>query len=170
MSTPSTNSNIPNPGVPFLDQGGRITQVWWAFLLAMFQRTGGGGTPTPPGQIDYTPLIDAQAPYPPFLTDPDANALAPVAAPQFLTDSPPEPVTAPYVAADPIEDIFTAGTDFIPGTTTALTLSKGYATKAAVLVHFDAGFQATDQYDVSGNTITFTSAIPVGTSKVYARG
>lgn len=170
MSTPSTNTNIPNPGVPFLDQTGRITQVWWAFLLAIFQRTGGGGVPTPPGQVDYTPLIDAQAPYPLFQPDSDGNALAPVGAPQFLTDSPPDPVAVPYVTADPIEDIFTAGPDFTPGTTTALTLSKVYTSKAAVLVHFDGGFQATDQYSVSGNTITFTSAIPVGVSKVYARG
>lgn len=171
MSTPASgNANIPNPGVPFLDNSGRITQVWWAFLLAMFQRTGGGGTPTPPAQTDFTPLIDAQAPYPLFPLDSDGNALAPVAAPQSLIDSPPDLVAVTYVAADPIEDIFTAGTNFTPGTTTVLALSKVYASAAAVMVHFDGTFQATDQYSVSGNTITFTSAIPVGTSKVYARG
>lgn len=169
----ATNSNIPNPGVPFLDSTGRITQVWWAFLLAMFQRTG-GGTPTPPvTQIDYTPLIDAQAPYPFVAPDPYSTALAPVAAPQFMTDSPPDAVAVPYIPPDPIvpiEDIFTSGTNFTPGTTTTLTLSKAYTSKAAVLVHFDASFQGTDQYSVSGNTITFTSPIPVGVSKVYARG
>lgn len=112
----ATNTNIPNPGVQFLDQGGRISQVWWAFMLALFQRTGGGVPPTT------------------------------------------------------VEDIFTASTNFTPGTTTTLTLSKAYASRAAVLVHFDGTFQATDQYSVSGNTITFTSPIPVGTSNVYARG
>jgi hypothetical protein len=122
----STNSNIPQPGASFLvGRPEPISPVWWAFLLALFERTGGTGTPTPVKQIDYTPLI---------------------------------------------EDIFTAGTNFIPGTTTTLTLSKGYTSAAAVLVHFDGTFQATDQYSVSGNTITFTSAIPVGVSKVYARG
>lgn len=166
----ATNSNIPNPGVPFLDSGGRVTPVWWAFLLAIFQRTGGGGTPTPVTQIDYTPLIDAQAPYPFVAPDPYGVALAPVAAPQIQSDTPPDAVGVQYAPADPIEDIFTAGTNFTPGTTTTLTLSKVYASKAAVLVHFDASFQATDQYSISGSTITFTSAIPVGVSKVYARG
>lgn len=164
----ATNSNIPNPGVPFLDSTGRITQVWWAFLLALFQRSGGGGTPTPVTQIDYTPLIDAQAPYPLFPLDQDWPA--PVAAPQISIDAPPDAVAVQYAAADPVEDIFTAGTNFMPGATTALTLSKVYTSAAAVMVHFDGTFQATDQYSVSGNTITFTSAIPVGVSKVYARG
>lgn len=164
----ATNSNIPNPGVPFLDSTGRITQVWWAFLLAMFQRTGGSGTPTPVKQTDYTPLIDAQAPYPLFPLSEDWPA--PVAAPQILTDAPPDAVAVQYGAADPVEDIFTAGTNFTPGTTTVLTLSKVYTSAASVMVHFDGTFQATDQYSVSGSTITFTSAIPVGTSKVYARG
>lgn len=165
----ATNSNIPNPGVPFLDASGRISQVWWAFLLALFQRTGGGGgTPTPTTPIDYTPLIDAQAPYP--LLPLDQDWPAPVAAPQIPADAPPDAVAVPYTPADPVEDIFTAGANFAPGTTTTLTLSKVYTSAAAVLVHFDASFQATDQYSISGATITFTSAIPVGVSKVYARG
>jgi hypothetical protein len=150
----ATNTNIPNPGVPFLDQGGRISQTWWAFLLAIFQRTGGSGTPpTPTPQVDFTPLIDAQVP-----------------ASLTFADNPPDAVAVPTFASDPIEDIFTAPGGFTPGTTTTLTLSKVYATKAAVLVHFDGTFQGTDQYSVSGNTITFTSAIPVGVSNVYARG
>lgn len=69
-----------------------------------------------------------------------------------------------------VEDIFQSGTGFTPGTTTSLTLSKAYASAAAVMVHFDGGFQGSDQYTISGNTITFTSAIPLGTQTVYARG
>lgn len=157
VSTPNsnaTNTNIPNPGVQFLDQGGRISQVWWAFLLALFQRTGGGiAPPTPTPQTDFSPLIDAQ-----------------VAIPFAFPDNPPDEVPVPTFTSDPIEDIFASGVGFIPGTTTTLTLSRVYATKAAVLVHFDGTFQATDQYSVSGNTITFTSPIPVGVSNVYARG
>jgi hypothetical protein len=155
VSTPngSTNTNIPNPGVPFLDQTGRITQVWWAFLLAIFQRTGGGGTPTPPAQTDFTPLIEALVPVP-----------------FAFPDNPPDAVAVPTFINDPVEDIFASGVGFTPGVTTVLTLSKVYATKASVLVHFDGTFQATDQYSVSGSTITFTSPIPVGTSNVYARG
>lgn len=161
MST-SGNTNIPNPGVPFLDQDGRINQVWWAFLLAIFQRTGGGGTPTPtPTPTDLTPLINAQVPVP-----------------FAFPDSPPDAVPVPTFTSDPVEDIFIASTlpnpngypTFVAGTTTVLTLSKVYTSKAAVLTHFDASFQGTDQYGVSGNKITFTSPIPVGVSNVYARG
>lgn len=72
--------------------------------------------------------------------------------------------------ASPGEDVFIAGSDFTAGSTTSLTLSKSYASKYAVQVHFDAAYQGTDQYSVSGNTITFTSAIPVGISTVYVRG
>lgn len=48
MSTPSTsntNANIPG-GAPLVDQSGQITQVWYQFLLALFNRSGGSGTPT----------------------------------------------------------------------------------------------------------------------------
>lgn len=153
MST-TGNTNIPNPGVPFLDQGGRISQAWWAFLLALFQRTGGGGTPTPTTpQTDLTPLIEALVPVP-----------------FAFPDNAPDAVAVPTFTSDPVEDIFASGVGFTPGVTTTLTLSKVYASKAAVLVHFDGTFQATDQYSVAGNTITFTSPIPVGTSNVYARG
>lgn len=72
--------------------------------------------------------------------------------------------------AAPGEDIFVAGTDFTGGSTTSLPLSKSYASKYAVQVHFDASYQGTDQYSVSGSMITFTSAIPVGVSTVYVRG
>lgn len=167
--TEATNANIPQPSASFLvGRPEPISPVWWAFLLALFQRSGGGGTPTPGTQIDYSPLIDAQAIYPLFA--PAEDAPAPVAWQPAAFDFPPEAVAIPAFASDPVEDIFTAGTNFTPGTTTTLTLSKVYASKASVLVHFDASFQATDQYSISGNTITFTSAIPVGVSKVYARG
>jgi hypothetical protein len=69
-----------------------------------------------------------------------------------------------------VEDKFVAGTGFTAGTTTSLTLSKTYASAAAVMVHFDGAFQGSDQYTISGNTITFTSADPDGTQTVYARG
>lgn len=154
----TTNANMPNPAVPFLDGSGRISQAWWAFLLALFNRSGGVTPPTPPAQVDYSPLIDAQAVAPPVfpLSAQDIEAFFPVAVPASV--------------ADPVEDIFVSGVGFVPGTTTTLTLSKFYATAAAVLVHFDGTFQGTDQYSVSGTTITFTSPIPVGVTNVYARG
>ena len=65
---------------------------------------------------------------------------------------------------------FSAGTDFVAGTTTTLTLSQNYASAANLWIHFDAAFQGPDQYSLSGRTLTFTSAIPLGTSKVFVKG
>lgn len=173
----ATNANIPQPSASFLiGRPEPISPVWWAFLLALFERTGGNGTPTPVKQIDYTPLIDAQVPF--ALFAPDEGAPAPVGYPLASADAPPDPVSVPYVPSDPVEDIFIDSTlpnpngypTFVAGVTTTLTVSKVYTSAAAVLLHFDASFQGTDQYGVSGNKINLTSAIPVGISKVYARG
>jgi hypothetical protein len=98
---------------------------------------------------------------------PDLHAIATQTANGFLSAA--DKAKLDGISAT-VEDKFVSGTNFTPGTTTSLTLSKAYASKAAVLVHFDGVFQATDQYAISGNTITFTSAIPVGTQNVYARG
>jgi hypothetical protein len=65
---------------------------------------------------------------------------------------------------------FAAGVDFTAGTTTSLTLSRNYKTAAALWVAFDAAAQGPDQYSLSGKTLTFTSAIPTGTSKVFVKG
>jgi hypothetical protein len=76
MSTPNnsaTNTNIPNPGVPFLDKSGRISPVWWAFLLALFQRTGGGGD-QPPSDITLDDVLALETIVPPF-TPADAQSL-----------------------------------------------------------------------------------------------
>ncbi|MFM0020910.1 hypothetical protein [Paraburkholderia azotifigens] len=153
--TTTGNANIPQPSAPFLvGRPEPISPVWWAFMLALFQRGGGATPPAPtPTPADLKPLIDAQVPIP-----------------FAFPDNPPDAVPLPAFASDPIEDIFASGVGFTPGATTVLTLSKVYATKAAVLVHFDSAFQGTDQYSVSGNKITFTSPIPVGVSNVYARG
>lgn len=68
------------------------------------------------------------------------------------------------------EGPFVAGTNFTPGVTTTLTLSQSYGAPANVQVHFDGIYQGPDQYTLNGNQIVFTSAIPVGTSKVYIVG
>lgn len=57
-------------------------------------------------------------------------------------------------------DVFLAGTQFTPGSTTALTLSKTGVTAANTMVYFDAAVQLHDQYSINGTTLTFTSAIP----------
>lgn len=33
-------NNIPSPSAPFLSSDGQISQVWWGFLVTLFNRTG----------------------------------------------------------------------------------------------------------------------------------
>lgn len=61
---------------------------------------------------------------------------------------------------------FVAGVDFTPGVTTALTLASDPVTAKNIFVFFDAAVKHNNQYTLSGNTITFTSPIPVGTQAV----
>jgi hypothetical protein len=98
---------------------------------------------------------------------PDLHALATQTANGFMSSTDKAKLDAMTAT---VEDRFVSGTGFTPGTTTSLTLSKTYANAAAVTVHFDGIFQGSDQYTIAGTTITFTSAIPVGTQTVYARG
>ena len=35
-------NNLPSPTAPFLDANGNISQVWWQYLLTLFNRTGAG--------------------------------------------------------------------------------------------------------------------------------
>lgn len=81
------------------------------------------------------------------------------------------PITASVGAGNLVaEGPFVAGTNFTPGVTTSLTLSQAYGSPANVQVHFDGTYQGTDQYTLSGTTITFSSPIPVGVNKVYIVG
>ncbi|MFK4444635.1 hypothetical protein ABH944_004861 [Caballeronia udeis] len=56
------------------------------------------------------------------------------------------------------------------GGQTVLTLSQAYAGATSLLVYFDGTYQGYDQYSVSANHITFTSAIPNYVGKVYIIG
>ena len=55
---------------------------------------------------------------------------------------------------------------FTAGTTTSLTLANPPATVAGLLVFFDPAWQNTGNYTLSGSTLTFGSAIPVGVTEV----
>lgn len=87
------------------------------------------------------------------------------------------PVTASIGAGDLHDEIgsdgntgFVAGTDFIPGVTTQLTLSRPPGVKANMWIQFDAANQGGDQIQsLVGNVVTFTAPIPVGTQRVYVR-
>lgn len=63
-------------------------------------------------------------------------------------------------------DTYNSGTDFTPGTTTSLTMTGNPLVKANTQVYFDGSYQEKEDYSITGTTITFTSAIPIGTSKV----
>lgn len=66
-------------------------------------------------------------------------------------------------------DVFSAGVDFTAGVTTQLTLSRDPGTKENIEVFFGAGFQGPNQYGLLGTTLTFNSAIPVGTIEVFVK-
>ena len=51
MSDVFTNANLPNQGVPITDSSGRATREFWMLLLAIFNRTGGAGSPIDTGSL-----------------------------------------------------------------------------------------------------------------------
>lgn len=67
------------------------------------------------------------------------------------------------------DNIYVSGTGFTPGVTTQLNLSSGPGSSANVWVHFDAAFQSPDTWSLSGTTITFSSAIPIGVQEVVIK-
>jgi hypothetical protein len=64
---------------------------------------------------------------------------------------------------------YASGVDFVPGVTTSLTLPVAPGATQNIWVFFDAGFQADDQYSVSGTMLTFTAPIPVGVQEVNVK-
>jgi hypothetical protein len=81
-----------------------------------------------------------------------------------------QPAASVVAAGNMNLDIFEAGTDFVAGTTTSLTLSGNPGSANNVFLTFDPVLQfPPDDYGVSGQTLTFTSPIPEGTTKVRAR-
>ena len=60
------------------------------------------------------------------------------------------------------------GVDFTAGVDNSVTMpiaSPGDR-KSLVRVYFDGAFQAPDQYNIAGTTMTFTSTIPVGVESI----
>jgi hypothetical protein len=198
MSTPANFPDVGVPLTD--PKTGRLSPVWLQFLITLFTRSGGeSGGDTSNSAALFAELIqqieslvpvavtsiasDADAPVPVSVNQspepesfvpthgiqdaPDLHALATSTAAGFMSST--DKAKLDGISAT-VEDKFVSGTGFTPGTTTSLTLSKAYTSTAAVMVHFDGAFQGSDQYTIAGNTITFTSAIPVGTQTVYARG
>jgi hypothetical protein len=83
------------------------------------------------------------------------------------------PTTLPIgnSSSDIVDTAFVSGTGFTPGTTTALTLPNSFGAISRLWVFFDAAYQGDDQIaSLVGTTLTFNSAIPVGTQRVYVKG
>lgn len=78
------------------------------------------------------------------------------------------PIPSSIGAGDRIWAPYVAGTDFTAGTTTALILPRTPGAPGNLQVFFDGTNQTPDQWSVSGTTLTFTSPIPLGITKVYA--
>ena len=67
---------------------------------------------------------------------------------------------------DRVVDNFADGVDYTAGTTTVLTLSTAPSTENNINVSFDGIVQHHTEYTLSGTTLTFSSAIPIGTVDV----
>lgn len=81
----------------------------------------------------------------------------------------------PYIGYDPSApgtisiQRFTAGTDFTAGSTTTLTITYSPGSANNIDIYFDGQYQHHDQWSITGTTITFTAAIPLGTSVVEVK-
>ena len=64
---------------------------------------------------------------------------------------------------------YTASTNFTAGSTTHLDVSSAPASEQNIVVTFDGISQHHDTYALSGNRVTFSSAIPTGTANVEIR-
>ncbi|PYE21333.1 hypothetical protein C7410_115176 [Paraburkholderia silvatlantica] len=168
--TANLQTNVPLVNAPFVDDAGYITEPWLLFLVQLFRRTGGtggGGSGTLLTLKDVIALDQTFSPLP--ANQESALAQMITTAPMDLSQPIPEMVF-PAAVPDILDQTFSSGTDFTPGTTASLTLASSFASAARLWIFFDAAFQGDDQYSLSGTTLTFTSPIPVGTSKVYVKG
>ena len=65
-------------------------------------------------------------------------------------------------------DLFLDGTDYTSGTTTQLTFSVTPSSKNNTDIYFDGVYQEKSEWSLAGSVVTFTSAIPLGTTSVEA--
>jgi hypothetical protein len=164
-------TNVPLVNTKFVDEAGNITEPWFLFLVQLFRRTGGtsgGGSGTLLTLADVISLDQTFSP----LSAGQESALAQMTtmAPVDVSQQPLPEMIFPSVPSDVLDQTFSSSTDFTPGTTTSLTLQTSFMSAARLWIFFDAAFQGDDQYTLSGTTLTFTGAIPVGTNKVYVKG
>lgn len=163
-------ANVPLINVPFVDKNGNVTEAWFIFLIQLWRRTG-ANMPAPSNLTiaDVLALEQTVAPMQPVI-GPDALAGETTFGSPGPKDLDLADIVYPTIRSDILDQTFSSGTDFTPGTTTMLTLSASFESAARLWVFFDAAFQGDDQYSLNGTALTFTSAIPVGVNKVYVKG
>jgi hypothetical protein len=177
-------ADMPLVNEAFVDvRTGQITESWFIFLMQLWRRTGGAAPPS--GTLTLADVISLDQTFSPPQVQKDGisafeTTFAPAISdaqplPDVVVSRPTDPpsmadMVFPTAAPDIADQTFSSGTDFTAGTTTALTLNTSFTSAARLWVFFDAAFQGDDQYSLSGTTLTFTSAIPVGTNKVYVKG
>lgn len=176
MATTTIQTDVPLVNVPFVDpKTGAVTEAWFLFLIQLWRRTG-GSSGTTPTSLTIADVLALEESFAPSVSAPNVEPNAVTLAPGSQQAALLEMIFAPIGASSSTggssiaDQIFSSGTDFTPGTTTALTLGNTFANAAQLWVFFDAAFQGDDQYSLSGTALTFTSAIPVGVSKVYVKG
>jgi hypothetical protein len=172
--TTTVQSDVPLVNVPFVDpKTGTVTEAWFLFLIQLWRRTGGANGEIP-GAITLDDVFSVEQTFPSIATQPQQDAIA-----SDVTTAVPsrqeallEMIFAPIAPiVDIVDNTFTAGVDFTPGTTSSLTLSRSFGSISRLWIFFDAAFQGDDQVaSLVGANLTFTSPIPVGVNKVYVKG
>lgn len=183
-------TNVPLVNEAFVDpKTGRVTEAWFLFLIQLWRRT--GGTTPSNGNLTLADILSLEETFaqPSIPFGNEIFSREAVFADPDSSDSLTETIVAPFVSPDSLSEMtfaqpsstsggagsitdktFSSGTDFTGGVTTTLTLSNSFANGQQLWIFFDGTFQGDDQYSLSGTTITFTSAIPVGVNKVYVKG
>ena len=187
-------ANLPKQKHPF-DESGKVfvNKEWYLALLALVNQSNSSGGGSSVADIALLEAVDASYGSEGLIEQSLADIVALVQAlsPQ---DSTEDLITRlreieiqlahlpdyPDSSSQNIEFIdelgsggtpgFASGVDFVPGTTTTLTLSQSYGAASNLFVTFDSAWQGADQFSLTNKTLTFTSAIPNGTSKVFVKG
>lgn len=163
-------ANVPLVNTRFVDEQGNVTEAWFLFLIQLWRRTGGDAPA--PANLTIADVLALEETFSPFQSIIGQDTLAGETTFGAVgpKDALGEMVFAPTQSAEMLDKTYSSPTDFTPGTTTTLTLPTTFSNAQQLWVFFDGVFQGEDQYSLSGTTLTFTSAIPVGTSKVYVKG
>lgn len=168
-------SDVPLVNAPIADpKTGVITEAWLLFLIQLWRRTGGSGGDTPTS-ITLDDVLSVEQTFGiagSMDAARDALGAETALAQQSRQETLLEMIFAPAaMQIDIVDKTFSAGTDFTPGTTTALTLTKVFGAIPRLWVYFDGVFQGDDQISsLVGLTLTFTAPIPAGITKVYVKG